>query len=251
MLLRSGKQITGRALSCLQIAIETFLISILEDCNLAAIHRHHTCVKLEDLALVMHIRYGVVLPPGPAGTQAEGEEVPSDAEGAKGEGGLGSDSILPTSAQGEQNKVEDSELEEEGVDNDTMAGACMASLGADAQRKFCTITDMFGGCNTTIEAEHAAKDIFFGTASTGAEHDWNCCSKLSFSRLVRGVAQDASGKAGGLRFEKVAIQGLQALVEVHLQDIFRASFASAKHAKRLIIEAQDIQFARRIRGERA
>lgn len=80
--------------------------------------------------------------------------------------------------------------------------------------------------------------------------------KLPFQRLVREIAQDFKTE---LRFQSAAIGALQEAAEAYLVGLFEDTNLCAIHAKRVTImvkvgllsDAQDIQLARRIRGERS
>ena len=70
--------------------------------------------------------------------------------------------------------------------------------------------------------------------------------KLPFQRLVREIAQDFKTD---LRFQSAAILCLQEAAEAYLIGLFEDTNLCAIHAKRVTIMPQDIQLARRIRGE--
>ena len=72
--------------------------------------------------------------------------------------------------------------------------------------------------------------------------------KLPFQRLVREIAQDFKED---LRFQGPAVLALQEASEAYLTSLFEDSNLGAIHAKRVTIFPKDIQFARRIRGERS
>jgi len=71
--------------------------------------------------------------------------------------------------------------------------------------------------------------------------------KAPFQRLVREIAQDLRP---GLKFQTSTIVALQEAAEAYLVDLFEDTNLCAIHAKRVTIMPQDIQLARRIRGER-
>lgn len=71
--------------------------------------------------------------------------------------------------------------------------------------------------------------------------------KLPFQRLVREIA---SYCANGLRFQSAAIGALQEAAEAYLVGLFEDTNLCAIHAKRVTISPQDMQLARRIRGEK-
>jgi histone H3/H4 len=71
--------------------------------------------------------------------------------------------------------------------------------------------------------------------------------KLPFQRLVREVAQDFKTD---LRFQSHAIMALQEASEDYLASLFEDTNLCAIHAKRVTIMPEDMQLARRIRGER-
>ncbi|CCD68325.1 Histone H2A/H2B/H3 domain-containing protein [Caenorhabditis elegans] len=67
-----------------------------------------------------------------------------------------------------------------------------------------------------------------------------------FERLVKELAQDF---VTDLIFRKDAIDALQAAVEDYLVELFRLGNLCAIKCKRVTIEADNLKFARRIRGE--
>jgi histone H3 len=71
--------------------------------------------------------------------------------------------------------------------------------------------------------------------------------KLPFQRLVREIAQDFKTD---LRHQGNALLALQESAEAYLVGTFEDTNLCAIHAKRVTIMPQDIQLARRIRGER-
>ena len=78
--------------------------------------------------------------------------------------------------------------------------------------------------------------------------------KLPFQRLVREVANDIAAGTRfpeGPRWQSQAVVALQEAAEAYLVHLFEDSNLEAIHAKRVTIQAKDIQLARRIRGERA
>ena len=68
-----------------------------------------------------------------------------------------------------------------------------------------------------------------------------------FTRLVREVAQEYKSP---LRFSQDAIYALQEAAEGYLTGCFEDANLTTIHAKRVTLMPQDIQIARRIRGER-
>ncbi|KAL8100028.1 hypothetical protein AgCh_032327 [Apium graveolens] len=72
--------------------------------------------------------------------------------------------------------------------------------------------------------------------------------KLPFQRLVRETAQDLKTN---FRFQSSAVGALQEAAEAYLVELFEDTNLCAIHAKRVTIMPNDIQLARRIRGERA
>ena len=78
--------------------------------------------------------------------------------------------------------------------------------------------------------------------------------KLPFQRLVREVANEIAAGTRfpeGPRWQSQAVVALQEAAEAYLVHLFEDSNLEAIHAKRVTIQAKDIQIARRIRGERA
>ena len=72
--------------------------------------------------------------------------------------------------------------------------------------------------------------------------------KAPFQRLVRELAQ---GVSADLRFQASAVMALQEASEAFLIGLFEDTNLCAIHARRVTIQAKDMQLARRIRGERA
>ena len=78
--------------------------------------------------------------------------------------------------------------------------------------------------------------------------------KLPFQRLVREIANNIAAGTRvpeGPRWQSQAVVALQEAAEAYLVHLFDDSNLEAIHAKRVTIQAKDIQIARRIRGERA
>ncbi|XP_078388930.1 histone H3, embryonic-like [Cetorhinus maximus] len=71
--------------------------------------------------------------------------------------------------------------------------------------------------------------------------------KVAFRSLVREIAQDL----GVLLVQSSAVMALQEASEAYLVELFEEGKLCAIHAKRVTIMPEDIQLARRIRGERA
>ena len=71
--------------------------------------------------------------------------------------------------------------------------------------------------------------------------------RAPFQRLVRELAQKVKSD---LRFQSSAIQALQEASEAYLVGLFQDINLIAIHAKRVTVQAKDMQLARRIRGER-
>jgi histone H3 len=74
--------------------------------------------------------------------------------------------------------------------------------------------------------------------------------KLPFQRLVREIAQRPECPYS-LRFQTAAVAALQEAAEAYLIGLFEDTNLCALHARRVTIMPQDMQLARRIRGERA
>ena len=77
---------------------------------------------------------------------------------------------------------------------------------------------------------------------------------VPFQRLVREVANEIAAGTRfpeGPRWQSQAVVALQEAAEAYLVHLFEDSNLEAIHAKRVTIQAKDIQIARRIRGERA
>ena len=80
--------------------------------------------------------------------------------------------------------------------------------------------------------------------------------KAPFQRLVREIAQDLAERHDNKnwkdpRFQSTAILALQEAGESYLVGLFEDANLCAIHAKRVTLMIQDIQLARRLRGERA
>jgi histone H3 len=71
--------------------------------------------------------------------------------------------------------------------------------------------------------------------------------KLPFQRLVREIAQDFKID---LRFQSSAVMAIQEASEAYLVGLFEDTNLYTIHAKRVTIMPNDIQLARRIRGDR-
>ncbi|GLC40693.1 Histone H3 type 1 [Pleodorina starrii] len=71
--------------------------------------------------------------------------------------------------------------------------------------------------------------------------------KLAFVRLVQEIIKDVKSD---VRFQAEAVKALQEGAESYLVGLFKDAKMCAIHAKRVTTEPQDIQLARRIRGER-
>uniref|UniRef100_A0A5S6Q5W6 Histone domain-containing protein n=1 Tax=Trichuris muris TaxID=70415 RepID=A0A5S6Q5W6_TRIMR len=72
--------------------------------------------------------------------------------------------------------------------------------------------------------------------------------KLPFERLVREIARRFKTD---LRFQSAAMGALQEAAEAYLVGLFQDANLCAIRAKRVTVMPEDIQHARRIRGERA
>jgi histone H3/H4 len=70
--------------------------------------------------------------------------------------------------------------------------------------------------------------------------------KVPFQRLVREVAGDFKNS---LRFQGNSVLALQEASEAHLVNLFEDTQLCAIHAKRVTIQAKDIQLARRLNGD--
>ena len=72
--------------------------------------------------------------------------------------------------------------------------------------------------------------------------------KLPFQQLLSEIAQHFTTD---LRFQSSAVMALQKASEAYLVGLYEDTYLCAIHAKRMTIMPEDIQLARRIRGERA
>ena len=72
--------------------------------------------------------------------------------------------------------------------------------------------------------------------------------KLPFQRLVKGIAKKM---LTDIRFQSSAILALQEASEAFLIALFEDTQLLAIHAGRITIKPEDMQLARRVRGERA
>ena len=77
--------------------------------------------------------------------------------------------------------------------------------------------------------------------------------RLPFQRVVREIAQRVAptGLEGELRFQAAALAALQEASEAYLVGLFEDTNLCAIHARRVTILPQDLQLARRIRGDRS
>uniref|UniRef100_A0AC35UD91 Histone domain-containing protein n=1 Tax=Rhabditophanes sp. KR3021 TaxID=114890 RepID=A0AC35UD91_9BILA len=71
--------------------------------------------------------------------------------------------------------------------------------------------------------------------------------KAPFQRLIREIAQTFKTD---LRFQATAVMALQQASEAYLVGLFEDTNLCAIHAKRVTIMPQDLQLARRLRGEK-
>ena len=93
-----------------------------------------------------------------------------------------------------------------------------------------------------------------GSVELHTKHTELLIRKLPFQRLIREVANDIAAGTRfpeGPRWQSQAVVALQEAAESYLVHLFEDSNLEAIHAKRVTIQAKDIQTARRIRGERA
>jgi len=72
--------------------------------------------------------------------------------------------------------------------------------------------------------------------------------KLPFQRLVKEIAQKYTDIP---HFQASAVLALQKAADAYLMGVFQGAQLCAIHAKRVTLRSNDIQLARRIRGERA
>ncbi|KER32775.1 hypothetical protein T265_01255 [Opisthorchis viverrini] len=72
--------------------------------------------------------------------------------------------------------------------------------------------------------------------------------KLPFERLVKGLAQDFKAD---LRLQSLGVSSLQEASKAYLVGLFENTNLYAIHAEQVTTMPKDIQFARRIRSERA
>ena len=71
--------------------------------------------------------------------------------------------------------------------------------------------------------------------------------KMPFQRLVREIVQDFKTD---LQFQSIMVLTLQEASEAYLVRLFESTNLCAIHAKRVTIMPEDMELARRIRGER-
>ena len=74
------------------------------------------------------------------------------------------------------------------------------------------------------------------------------CRKLPVAHLIREIAQDFKTD---LRFQASAIAALHEAMEAYLVGLFEDTNLCTIHARRVTITPQDMQLARRLRGERS
>ena len=72
--------------------------------------------------------------------------------------------------------------------------------------------------------------------------------RLPFQRLTREIARTHSAE---IRFTSQGLLALQEAAECYLGSLFEDSYLCTLHAKRVTLMAQDMQLARRIRGQRS
>ena len=70
--------------------------------------------------------------------------------------------------------------------------------------------------------------------------------KLPFQRLVKEISQEVKSD---IKFQTSAILAIQEAAEAYLVGLFEDTNLCAIHAKRITIMPEDIQLARRIRGD--
>ncbi|KAK8153252.1 histone-fold-containing protein [Phyllosticta citribraziliensis] len=76
-----------------------------------------------------------------------------------------------------------------------------------------------------------------------------CVPRLPFARLVREIAMQVVTPEKSLRWQATALEALQEAAEAYLVHFLEDTNYCAIHAKRVTISQQDIQLARRIRGD--
>lgn len=76
---------------------------------------------------------------------------------------------------------------------------------------------------------------------------YHLLQKLPFQRFVREITL---GRLYDLHYQSTAMLALQEASELHLVSLFEDTNLCAIHAKRVTIAPEDVQLARRIRGER-
>ncbi len=73
--------------------------------------------------------------------------------------------------------------------------------------------------------------------------------KRPFQRLVREVTEAVTETEKGYRYQQSAIDALQEASEAYLVKLFEDANLNAIHAKRVTVFLNDMELARRIRGE--
>ena len=75
--------------------------------------------------------------------------------------------------------------------------------------------------------------------------------RLPFERFVREIAQNWSRGGDNFRFQESSVLALQEAAEAYLVGLFEDAYLCTLHGKRITLKPNDLQLARRIRGERA
>ena len=76
----------------------------------------------------------------------------------------------------------------------------------------------------------------------------NLLPRAPFQRLIRSISDAIDPET---RFQSAALLALQEAAEAYVIGMFEDSNLCAVHAKRVTVMKQDLDLARRIRGERA
>lgn len=74
--------------------------------------------------------------------------------------------------------------------------------------------------------------------------------KACFNKLIREIADSESLSLRNVRFQRSALAAIQEAAEMYLTLLFEDTNLCAIHARRVTIRPEDMQLARRIRGEK-
>ena len=213
--------ITGRAISCLLLYVEDLIVDLLRHSNLCAIEAERTCVEPSDISLILYM-LSASQRWQPLVSVLGGAELPTAEITVE----LGEDDdcdlIMPEACSAEAEDVSS------GVFTDD----------ATSRKTLDNLEHVVGLCNTSDQAQTAARDICYGTST-----NWHCCPVPALERVVCNCGEEIMPE---LTFAPCAAQAIQIAVEAHCQDVFQAACASAHCAGRAQIWPKDIQRTYRV-----